>query len=206
MASSKKFRAGADIPMQRMRRTPLPDSPRPKRSRHRRSTRLGMLLYLKAQGRLHPSNIEFLVKLQGKVRIQELERAVEVYRSLSVSKRAAARAERELQHVIMTCTLTDAKSKLLEQRRIGVGYRDKGSLRPSHEDHKAPVRAFWSEDIAQALLSSPDEAQWIAADEFYGPERYEVCQELALFAFIQNCSSYQNLSSKLPYWSGLTSP
>lgn len=52
-----------------------------------------------------------------------------------------------------------------EPRRIGVGYRDKGSLRPSHKsgrDHGE--RVFWSEDLP-LLFPEDFEPRYITAEE-----------------------------------------
>jgi len=52
-----------------------------------------------------------------------------------------------------------------EPRRIGVGYRDKGSLRPSHKrgrDHGEIV--FWSEDLP-LLFPEDFEPRFITAEE-----------------------------------------
>jgi hypothetical protein len=65
------------------------------------------------------------------------------------------------------------------------------------------ARAWWSEDIAPALLTKPEDPQWVTADEFYGPERYDYIQELALIAYIQNTTVYLNSIKKFPTWPGL---
>lgn len=55
---------------------------------------------------------------------------------------------------------------LPEKRRIGIGYRDKGALRPLHEDRKIGEPAYWSEDIQCILpLTNEEDGRWITADE-----------------------------------------
>jgi len=55
--------------------------------------------------------------------------------------------------------------RIPEPRRIGVGYRDKGSLRPHHmrgRDHGEPV--YWSEDLG-TFFPSTLEPGYITAEE-----------------------------------------
>jgi len=159
----------------------------------RRSTRLGYLLFLQSKGRLSPGQQAFLMELQKRVKLEELERAAELLRRLLVSQRSAARAEKELQETLAWCPVLDSKSIRREQRRIGVGYRDKGSLRQPHEDHTAEPRSWWSEDIAPALLSPPEEPRWITAEEVVGRSGYNILQELALKQLVVNSPVYQSL-------------
>jgi len=167
-------------PRASMRRTPQPDNPRLKESRPRRSTYLGMLFFLQTQDRLSPGNLRFVRGLQSKVKFEELYRAVNLCSSLQISRKSAARAEQELSRIQRNCPILPAKSKRREQRRIGVGYRDKGSLRAKHEDHWSPPRMWWSGDLFNALLQPPKEPRWISAEEIFGPKQYSHIQDLSL--------------------------
>lgn len=159
----------------------------------RKSTKLGYLLFLQSKGRLTPGQVAFLLEFQKRVKLEELERAAELLRRLLVSERSAGRAEKELREIQSWCPSLVPKSVHREQRRIGVGYRDKGSLRQPHEDHTAVPRSWWSEDIAPALLSPPEEPRWISADEVMGRSGYHPLEELALNQLLVNSPVYPTL-------------
>jgi len=106
-----------------------------------------------------------------------------------LSRRSAARAETELEYVRSRCPTLASKSVQREQRRIGVGYRDKGSLSPEHGQRLQP-RAWWSEDIAPALWTPPETPTWLTTGEvFAGPSDLRHIQELALLQILNNSPS-----------------
>lgn len=148
--------------------------------RLKKSTFLGYLLYLQKIQRLSEDQERYLLRLQSTVQEQELLSAIELLRALVASPRSAARAEQDLRAVQSRCPRLQAKSVLPERRRIGVGYRDKGSLRPSHRPSEIPGRMWWSDDLRPALLVIPEEPRWITAEELFGSEGYDPIQELAL--------------------------
>lgn len=166
---------------------------RPEQARQgtKRSTRLGFLLVLQFLGELSEGQHRFLLREQSQVKLEELHRAIDLFGRLLASPRSLARSRAALDEALSGCPHLDAKSVLREQRRIGVGYRDKGSLRPPHQRRLVSGRSWWSEDIAPALLSVPEEPRWISADEVFGEDRYSVIQELALRTLLIN--------SKPPY-------
>lgn len=157
------------------------------------STFLGMLLFLQRNNRLSEDQERFVLKLQGKVKFEELQSAIELLRRLTESPRAAARASQDLEACLRKCGRLPAKSRPAENRRIGVGYRDKGSLRPKHKPHAEAGLQWWSEDLQPALLHPPEEPRWITAEELFGKDHYDPIQELALRAVFG-----QNLSQMLP--------
>lgn len=92
----------------------------------KRSTRLGVLYFLARTTNISEEQRAFLAHLQGKADLQEINRAWQVYSRLNASKRVQARMGVQT-HRFPALPL---KAKhLKEERRIGVGYRDKGSLR-----------------------------------------------------------------------------
>jgi hypothetical protein len=117
------------------------------------------------------------MKVQRMVCEAELQHAIDLFRKLIVSQRSQARAEKELQKVLARTPSLSPKLILREQRRIGVGYRDKGSLRFSHEDHEVPPRVWWWEDIAQILHLKSEE---ISSRDFLAEE------DMAQSGFFQN--------------------
>lgn len=171
---------------------PQQDSGKPKSGRLKKSTFLGMLLYLQKSGQLSEDQERYLLRLQGTVQEQELLAAIELLRHLVASPRSAARAKQDLEAARQRCPRLQAKSVLPERRRIGVGYRDKGSLRPSARPSEVPGRMWWSDDLHPALLPKfiPEEPRWITAEELFGTEGYEILQELALRAVLTQTLNY----------------
>jgi hypothetical protein len=160
--------------------TPHSVSRPPKEKRLNRSTFLGYLLYLQRQHRLSEEQERFVIRLQSKANLEELAASIDLLTKLSNSERSAARAKMDLELAFQRCGRIPAKSKTPEVRRIGVGYRDKGALRPTHRPHAIGSEAWWSEDLAPALLVQPEEPCWISSEELFGMKRYSEIQELAL--------------------------
>lgn len=158
---------------------------------------LAFLWILQEESRLSPGQLRFLRSLQGRLRVQELERAIELHKKLKSSPRALARSKL-IRANVLRCTPSwdESTFRAREARRIGVGYRDKGSLRQSHRPRPLGSRAWWSEDIAPALLLRPEEPRWISTEELFGLERHSDMQELAFHAFIQNSSASQAFLSR----------
>jgi len=173
--------------------TPAESSRNRRTGRLRTSTYLGYLLFLTEIKQLSEDQMRYVRKLQASVRFSELEKAINLTRKLIESPRSVARARVELERLRRNCPRIDAKSILPEIRRIGVGYRDKGSLRLPHEDHEVPSRAWWSQDIEFLLLHPPEEPQWIASEQLFGMDQSEIeLQILSIGAVLQNCSSMPN--------------
>lgn len=145
-----------------------------KERRLRPSRFLGYLLFLQREGRLSEDQERYLLKLQANSKFSTLEAAIQLLGKLIQSPRSISRSERDLQEVLRRCPRIAAKSIVKEKRRIGVGYRDKGSLRPSHRPVSEPPRMWWSEDLAPAFDPELEEPRWITAEELYGHERLEI--------------------------------
>lgn len=162
--------------------------------RLKKSTFLGYLLFLQKSSRLCEDQERYLLKLQSTVQEQELLSAIELLRALGASPRSAARSEQDLKAVLQRCPRLQAKSVHPERRRIGVGYRDKGSLRPRHRPVQEPGLMWWSEDLRPALLEEniPEEPRWITAEELLGPKGYDPIQELSLRAVLSQTLTYLN--------------
>jgi hypothetical protein len=160
-----------------------------------------MLLILQSQQKLSEDQERYVIKLQGKVKEEELFAALKLFTNLRKSTRALARAKEDLENTFQRCPRIPAKSRLPEPRRIGVGYRDKGALRDPTKPGTIYPRMVWSDDIAPALLSPPEEPRWISADEL-SELRHNPIQELALLAVF----GYNLLSPLLPSKNQKTDP
>lgn len=153
----------------------------------KQSTYLGFLLFLMEQGELSKNQELFVLRLQSKLNLDQIQHSIKLLVKLSKSSRSVARSRKELDRIRDTCPALPDKSILREQRRIGVGYRDKGACRPSHRPpSEPPDLLWWSEDIAPALLKVPEEPRFIIAEELFGSKYYNHVQELALRALIEN--------------------
>lgn len=120
-------------------RTPRPGYPRrsastapPPTRGLRRSTRLGILYYLAHTRNISDQQKAYLMHLQGKSQLQELTRARQVFSDLKSDPRVRARLQVERYHI----PVLPQPHKPKEKRRIGIGYQDKGSLRPQHRPTK----------------------------------------------------------------------
>lgn len=154
--------------------TPRSVSRSRKRKGARKSVQLGMLLILQEEGHLSQGQIRFLVKLQGRMKFEELLRAQELYLRIRRSPRAFARSVKERQEILRSTPSLSSKSFRFERRRIGVGYRDKGALRPPHRNWVVEERSWWSEDVPGLSSQSFNggEPRWISAEELFGSWRY----------------------------------
>jgi hypothetical protein len=180
---------GSDPQASESRTAPLgiPTQLRLARMFRKRSTRLGYLFFLQNQGRLSPGQHLFLMREQDQVRLEELHSAILLFEKLVASQRATARAKKDIEYTLNRTPHLDSKSVQREQRRIGVGYRDKGSLRPKHEDRLVLPRMWWSEDIAPALWTIPETPRWLTTDEvFTGKGGSHILQEIALLQIVNN--------------------
>jgi hypothetical protein len=133
----------------------------------RRRTELGYLLFLQYQAKLTPGQWAYLLGLQRRVNSEELDSSIQLFGKLTKSPRAVARAHEDLRKILARTPHLSPKSIRREQRRIGVGYRDKGTLRLPSEDHQAPPRTWWWEDIAQILHLS---GAWMISEQLLAEE------------------------------------
>jgi len=163
------------------RSTPLGTPTQRKLAGIRRSVELGYLLFLQYQAKLSPGQWAYLLGLQRRVQLQELNSAISLFNRLLASERSSARAQKDLQILLARTPHLSPKLIRREQRRIGVGYRDKGTLRQPHEDHKVPPRIWWWEDICSILQLSSD---WIESKDYLAEE------DLAQSNLIRQLSSF----------------
>lgn len=98
----------------------------------RRSTRLGILYFLASTRTISDQQRAYLIHHQGKAQLNELDRARKVFSDLKSDPRVRARLHVEQYHI----PVLPEPRKPKERRRIGIGYRDKGSLRPLHRPTK----------------------------------------------------------------------
>jgi hypothetical protein len=134
----------------------------------KRSTRVGVMLYLSSTQNLSVEQKAFLAHAQGKLNSEELVRALRIYSDLRSDPRFRARLR--VQHATVPAEVPPPKPK--DPRRIGIGYRDKGSLRPPHRP-SLPGEITLSSDQQHHLQNTfgfvPQpilEGQRLTADDF----------------------------------------
>lgn len=167
----------------RMAETPRPVSRSSKDERKRRSVELGFLLVLQTENLISEGQMRYLINLQRKMNLLEIQKSQRLLEKILSSPRSRARSQRNLMETLESTPSLDSKSVLPERRRIGVGYRDKGALRPSHRPRAEFPLQWWSQDLEPALLHVPEEPRWISAEELFGPKQYDHIQEMALIAY-----------------------
>jgi len=90
----------------------------------RKSTLLGIYLYIAAHYRLEDRQVEYIARFQGRLNLSEIQRALKFAHTLTTDPRTRARVKADSVQV----PFFRPRPFRFEQRRIGVGYRDKGSL------------------------------------------------------------------------------
>ena len=144
--------------------TPRRNTPRSSRTKVSRAVYHGGLLYRAATESISDEQKEFLCYHQEKLNEAELQKALLVMSQLLRSPRSLARANGSWLPAWVPTLHT--KLKLREQRRIGVGYRDKGSLRPRHKPslpgrttlgYSELVALFGESKVPDQIRPTPDE-------------------------------------------------
>lgn len=107
----------------------------------------------------------WIVYRARKLSLPELLRAGQ-YSDLLISDEAVKqRMFRRIREIYFAVPSLDPK-QIPEKRTIGIGYRDKGSLRPLHQTRTIGEEVFWDEDIAFLLPFGHEiEGKWITAEE-----------------------------------------
>lgn len=142
----------------------------------RRSTRLSVYLYICAHYKLTDQQREFVAHFQSKLNLAEIQSALKFVHTLTTDPRTRARMQiPESQDRVETLVPTlDPRPHSSEPRRIGVGYRDKGSLpgysRPSYDrdntiehglTYQGELDRVWDLTL---LLEDPEESSEVAPD------------------------------------------
>lgn len=135
----------------------------------KRSTRYGILLFLMQNSTafaLSEGQRLWIVYYARKLSEAELLKAGRFSESLSQDQVLRQRMKHQIREThIRVPSLNPIQ--LPEKRRIGIGYRDKGALRPLHQRRRLGVRAIWDEELPIYLQPLTYEAtgRWLTADE-----------------------------------------
>jgi hypothetical protein len=114
---------------------------------------LGFLLFRAMESELTVEQLSFIAHFQAKLDLEQVQRALEFARKLERSPRLRARISADRRRIPTLKTVRPP-----EKRRIGVGYRDKGTLRPLHKRGRAlGSRSFWPGDFLVHLVPDPSE-------------------------------------------------
>lgn len=125
----------------------------------KKSIRGGLYLKLLEEdggGKIQLSSYQrfWIANFLGKLSEAELLRAFNFQNKLNENAEIHHRNLKALRTAHSNIPLNPPPQK--EMRRIGIGYRDKGSRLPIHQQRKVPEYSFWCEDIPWLPLSLCD--------------------------------------------------
>lgn len=140
-------------------------------TRLKKSTKLALYLYIQAHYKLDQRQLEFIAHFQAKLNLDEIQSALKFVHLLTTNARTRARMQvgehLSQLHNVKFVPFSQPRPKSAQQRRIGVGYRDKGSLpKPSkidwdkYNERTVALReenAAFSFEILSDLLKGPSE-------------------------------------------------
>lgn len=187
----------------RMADTPLPAATKPVNSggtRLKRSRYIGVLIYILQKRK---SEFKGQVSINQAIWIQDeiakqpsavLDSASSFSRKILHSPRIRQSLEGEIRRILRIDRTPRARI-LVEKRRIGVGYRDKGALRPLHDPKEEQVPVFHISDVEYLLpLDHNLKEEWLTADEVLSqmPRHSDVVRSLLQ---LQLMSKYEVLTS-----------
>lgn len=137
----------------------------------KRSTRYGILLYILQNSLLYDLSEGqklWIIYYARKFSEAELLKAGKFSEQLSQDLTVQQRMKHHIREThIRVPSLNPLQ--LPEKRRIGIGYRDKGALRPLHHQRRLGDRIFWDEDIRYLLpLNVEVTGRWLTAEEVSG--------------------------------------
>jgi hypothetical protein len=134
----------------------------------RKSTRYGILLYLLSNSKdfeLSENQRLWIIYYSRKFSEAELLRASDVSERLNSDSLFLLRMKKEIHETHVRVPSLNPLN-LKEKRRIGIGYRDKGALRPLHQKRDLGEISLWDEDIRFLLpLNFEIQGRWITAKE-----------------------------------------
>lgn len=188
-------------------RHPRPDNPQPEaRKSESRGNRLkisryaGLLLYLLSteDPRIRESvsdlRKEWILNLLGRLSEDILLKAHSFYLKIETDPRVRNSLKKEIRRELHSFRAPPEVSRP-EVRRIGVGYRDKGALRPLHLKREVGEESFWFEDVSLWTFSLPNGQEFITAEEVLSsgtsPDTFElVNQQVRLMASLATLAPY----------------
>jgi len=134
----------------------------------RESTRYGILLYFllnSVEWPLSEGQVLWIVHRSKKLSLSELQRSSTFLEELFHNEKTFSRMRREILDTYYRVPSLNPK-RIPEKRTIGIGYRDKGSLRPLHEQRSIGEEVFWNQDLAYLLpYDKTEEGAWVTAEE-----------------------------------------
>jgi len=134
----------------------------------RESTKYGILLYFLSNSEEWPlsrGQVLWIVYRSRKLHESELLRAGQFSETLSTNSVVKQRMFKQITELYYRVPSLDPK-RIPEKRTIGIGYRDKGSLRPLHEQRNIGEETYWDEDLLSVLpLDYKMEGRLITAEE-----------------------------------------
>jgi len=165
-------------PERRMAETPVPIILNQKRQGKgtsknflRKSRYGGLLIYLLTSAdpdireQMTKDRKQWMLDFVGRLSIENLLKAYSFASEIRHSTRVRNSLKKEIIRELQSHR-SPGIVRVPDPRRIGVGYRDKGALRPLHQKRNVGADALWWDDVKHLLPSmSPPENGWITAEE-----------------------------------------
>jgi len=189
----------------RMADTPLSAASKPVKTggtRLKRSRYIGVLIYILQKRKTEfkgQVSINQAIWIQDEIAKQTssvLDSASSFSRKILHSPRIRQSLEQEIRRILRVDRTPRAHIPL-EKRRIGVGYRDKGALRPLHDPKEEQVHVHHISDVEYLLpLDHNLKEEWLTADEVLSqmPSHSDVVRSLLQ---LQLMTKYEVLTSNL---------
>jgi hypothetical protein len=150
---------------------PVTSKPSSGRARLRKSRFIGVLIYIlqkrktEFKGRVSINQALWIQDLVARQSLTVLEQASSYARIINTSPRVRSSLNGEINRILRV-DRTPSPITLAEKRRIGVGYKDKGTLRPPHIYREEVSEVFHREDVEFLLPLDHDPLEeWITAEE-----------------------------------------
>lgn len=197
-------------PERRMAETPVPDTLNRKRiggeiqgNNLKKERFAGLLIYIMSSRELWILELlssdhrlwikDFLGKVPEDLLLKSYSFAVKIHSNKRVRNSLRNEIVKELQTFRPRIT-----PSIPTPRRIGVGYRDKGALRPLHQKRNVGAESFWWDDVKHLLPADvpPPENGFITAEEVLSlginPDHYLlVLQQVSVMASFETLSNFQ---------------
>lgn len=125
-----------------------------------------LLLFLSDRQRwpLSDDQIFWIVYQSRKLNELQLLKAGRFHQSVLMKETTFSRLRRDIEKIYLSVPSLSPK-RIPEKRRIGIGYRDKGALRPLHLKRIIGTESWWGEDIEYLLPIEVEKDRFYTAEE-----------------------------------------
>jgi hypothetical protein len=140
----------------------------------RQSRYAGLLLFLLLtedpyyKDRVSIQRIQWMQEFLTKLSIESLQQSYSFALRILHNPRIRNSLKKEIERELHSYRVR-SRSESPEPRRIGVGYRDKGTLRPLHHKREIGKDSFWQEDLILWNYLPPNDREFVTTEEVLSP-------------------------------------